>query len=385
MHDLLEPQSPQELAEAAGASAARERSMEIRGAGSKRLMGGAPDDALVGISTLGLRRVRQYEPRDLTISVEAGLPWCELARLLAANNQAVPLDPPFSDTATVGGVIAANSSGPRRKLYGTARDFVIGMQFATAAGKLVSSGGMVVKNVAGLDMAKLLIGSLGTLAAIAVVNFKVVPKPAAERTFLLSFDTLAGAAAARDAILKSPLQPAALDLLDPRAAALARTAGYVIAVEAGGNPAVIGRYEREIAPLGPCTVLDGPAQAAFWRGVREFVPQYLATHPGAAVVRVSVPAGAVPAVLEEAPGPCLARAGSGVCYVCIDDAQQAADWARQAAGKGWKAVVEFAPEEGKAALDLWPSPGTDFDLMTRVKKMFDPKGLFNRGRLYGRI
>lgn len=385
MHDLLEPQSPQELAEAAGASAAREWSMEIRGAGSKRLMGGAPDDAFVGISTLGLRRVRQYEPRDLTISVEAGLPWCELARLLAANNQAVPLDPPFSDTATVGGVIAANSSGPRRKLYGTARDFVIGMQFATAAGKLVSSGGMVVKNVAGLDMAKLLIGSLGTLAAIAVVNFKVVPKPAAERTFLLSFDTLAGAAAARDAILKSPLQPAALDLLDPRAAALARTAGYVLAVEAGGNPAVIGRYEREIAPLGPCTVLDGPAQTAFWRGVREFVPQYLAAQPGAAVVRVSVPAGAVPAVLEAAPGPCLARAGSGVCYVCIDDAQQAAEWARQAAGKGWKAVVEFAPEEGKAALDLWPSPGTDFDLMTRVKKMFDPKGLFNRGRLYGRI
>ena len=135
MHDLLEPQSPQELAEAAGASAAREWSMEIRGAGSKRLMGGAPDDAFVGISTLGLRRVRQYEPRDLTISVEAGLPWCELARLLAANRQAVPLDPPFSDTATVGGVIAANSSGPRRKLYGTARDFVIGMQFATAAGQ----------------------------------------------------------------------------------------------------------------------------------------------------------------------------------------------------------------------------------------------------------
>ena len=65
--------------------------------------------------------------------------------------------------------------------------------------------------------------------------------------------------------------------------------------------------------------------------------------------------------------------------------KQAADWARQAAGRGWKAVVEFAPEEGKAALDLWPCPGADFDLMTRVKKMFDPKGLFNRGRLYGRI
>ena len=91
----------------------------------------------------------------------------------------VPLDPPFAEAATVGGVVAANSSGPRRRLYGTARDLVIGMQFATLEGKLVQSGGMVVKNVAGLDMAKLMIGSFGTLAAIAVVNFKLLPMPEA--------------------------------------------------------------------------------------------------------------------------------------------------------------------------------------------------------------
>ncbi len=119
----------------------------------------------------------EYEPRDLTISVEAGLPWREFTSLLAANRQMVPLDPPFAADATVGGVVAANSSGPRRRLYGTARDLVIGMRFATLEGKLVQSGGMVVKNVAGLDMAKLMIGSFGTLAAIAVVNFKLLPAP----------------------------------------------------------------------------------------------------------------------------------------------------------------------------------------------------------------
>src|SRR5437763_1211004 len=133
--------------------------------------------------------VLQYEPHDLTISVEAGLPWADLTRLLAANRQMVPLDPPFS-AATVGGVMAANSSGPRRRLYGTARDLVIGMTFATLEGKLVSTGGMVVKNVAGLDMGKLMIGSFGTLAAIAVVNFKVLPAPEVERLFLLAFDTV---------------------------------------------------------------------------------------------------------------------------------------------------------------------------------------------------
>src|ERR1017187_3889515 len=123
----------------------------------------------------------------------------------------VPLDPPFADSATVGGVVASNGSGPRRRFYGTARDFIIGMRFATLEGKLVQSGGMVVKNVAGLDMAKLMIGSFGTLAAIAVVNFKLVPAPEAEQFFPLPFRSIDEAIAARNQVLASPLQPVAID------------------------------------------------------------------------------------------------------------------------------------------------------------------------------
>ena len=163
-------------------------------------MAGPVAPAEVTVSTAGLARVLQYDPRDLTISVEAGVTWCELARVLGEHRQMVPLDPPFSGTATVGGMVAANTCGPRRRLYGTARDLVIGMKFATLAGKLVQSGGMVVKNVAGLDMAKLMVGSFGTLAAIAVVNFKVQPRPAARAQLSCwSIATLAEAAAARDA------------------------------------------------------------------------------------------------------------------------------------------------------------------------------------------
>jgi glycolate oxidase FAD binding subunit len=384
MENLLTPRTPEELAEAVGAAGSRGEAIALAGAGSKRLMGGPVAPGL-GIATTGLRRVRQYEPRDLTISVEAGLPWCELDRLLAENRQMIPLDPPFSNQATVGGVIAANSSGPRRKFYGTARDFVIGMQFATVEGKLVSSGGMVVKNVAGLDMAKLLTGSFGTLAAIASVNFKVVPRPACERSFLLPFDTAAAAAAARDAILKSPLQPAALDILTPPAAAELGASGFALVMEAAGNAAVIERCEREIASLGPASSFDAAAQEALWRNLRDFVPRFMASHPDGAVVRVSSTLKAVAQVLDAAPGPALARGGSGVCYICFDDPGRAAAFAAEAAGRDWKAVVEFAPEQRKAALDLWPSPGTDFDLMTRVKRLFDPKGLLNRGRMYGRI
>src|SRR3569833_2365954 len=114
-----------------------------------------------------------YEPNDLTVSVEAGTRWSELQKTLAKNRQRIALDPPFAADATVGGVVASNTSGPLRKQFGTARDLVIGMQFATLEGKLVRTGGMVVKNVAGLDMGKLMVGSFGTLAVITSVNFRL--------------------------------------------------------------------------------------------------------------------------------------------------------------------------------------------------------------------
>ncbi len=229
------PRSPQELAEALGSAASRKRTIALSGAASKRLMAGPIEPADVTLSTAAMARVLQYEPRDLTISVEAGMRYADLDRLLAQNRQMIPLDPPFSDTATIGGILASNTSGPRRRLYGTARDLVIGMKFATLEGKLVQSGGMVVKNVAGLDMGKLMIGSFGTLAAIAVVNCKVLPRPAAEVSFLLPFETLDDAIAARDRILKGHIPPAAIDLLNPLAAAQLGRKGHVLALRVGGE------------------------------------------------------------------------------------------------------------------------------------------------------
>src|SRR5579885_1927297 len=203
-----------------------------------------------------MRRLIEYEPRDLTISVEAGMSFAELERTLAANRQMIPLDPGWEDS-TVGGVIAANLSGPRRRLYGTARDMIIVMSFATLEGKLIRTGGMVVKNVAGLDMAKLMIGSFGTLAAIAVVNFKVTPMPEVERSFLLPFESAGLAIEARNRILSSSLQPAALDLLNPLAGETVGNRAWVLVVRAAGNAAAAERYERELAGLAAGVALDG--------------------------------------------------------------------------------------------------------------------------------
>ena len=232
---MLTPHTPEALADSLAKAAAGKQTISLCGKSTKRKMAGPVEPSDVSISTKNLTRVLQYEPQDLTVSVEAGVTYCALARMLAENRQMIPLDPPFADEATIGGILAANSSGPRRRLYGTARDLVIGMKFATLEGKLVQSGGMVVKNVAGLDMGKLMIGSFGTLAAIAVANFKVLPMPEVERTFLMGFDDLAGAIAARDRILASVLQPAAIDLLNPAAAGDYGDGRYLLAMQAVGQ------------------------------------------------------------------------------------------------------------------------------------------------------
>jgi len=382
---MLTPSNPGELAAALGDAARNQRTIALAGNSTKRRMAGPIAPAEVEISTGLLQRVIEYEPRDLTVSVDAGLAWRELRRLLAENQQMVPLDPPFGDNATVGGVIAANTSGPRRRLYGTARDLVIGMQFATLEGKLVQSGGMVVKNVAGLDIAKLMIGSFGTLAAIAVVNFKLQPLPEVERSFLLSFDSAPAAMAARNRILKGQLQPAAIDVLNPAAGLTVGNRAWLLALRAGGNPAAVQRYEREFAELGDGVAYDNDRQDTLWAHIENFTPRFLAGHADGAVVRVSCTLKELEPVMTSLHGPAVARAGSGVCYACFEETKAAADWLCQAAGRGWKAVIEYAPDAQRQSLELWPTPGGDFFLMQRIKHLFDPANLLNRGRLYGRI
>ncbi len=381
--DVVRPESPADLAEAMGGAASRGQTIELGGHFSKRRMGGPAARANITLSTACMSRIRQYEPRDLTISVEAGISYCELSRLLAEHHQMIPLDPPFSETATIGGILAANCNGPRRRLYGTARDLVIGMQFATLEGKLVETGGMVVKNVAGLDMGKVMIGSFGTLAAIAVANFKLIPEPPYERTFRFTFAGLEEAIATRDAILKSPLDPSAIDLLSPAATESAEPA-YVLAARAGGNAAAIARYGRELAAMGAQPV-PGGEDAAFWSAIQNFTPRYLDAHPDGAVVRVPCTLKALRAVIQSIPGPAIARAGSGVCYAYFEDAGEAARFAACTAREHPNTVVEFAPEDRKAEMDLWPAPGPDLEIMKRIKLMFDPQRLLNRGRLYRHI
>ncbi len=341
---MIRPQTPEQLAEALRDLAARHRTILLGGNFSKNRLGGAPSAADETISICALRRVIQYEPSDLTISVEAGMPFAELERMLAENRQMLPLDPCLEkagwENSTVGGVIAANLSGPRRRLYGTTRDMIIGMTFATLEGKLIRAGGMVVKNVAGLDMAKLMTGSFGTLAAIATVNFKLFPI-VRRRTFEMRFATPAEAFAERDRILRSVLQPAAIDILN-------WPDGIRMLIEVTGNEAVLDRFEREWKNA---RVVDESA----WREVVEFTPRFFNENPRGAMVPIMMKLTEMSAAMEKLTVPAIARAGSGVIY---------AHYAENAPGVAWNG---------------------DFATMEKIKQMFDPEGLLNRGRLYGRI
>jgi glycolate oxidase FAD binding subunit len=368
--DILIPQTAGDMAGLLAESASAGRTIRVGGQFTKNRMAGPVASADVTISTSGLNSVLQYEPRDLTISVQAGASFAGLSALLAGNNQMIPLDPPFFDQASVGGVIAANSSGPRRRLYGTARDLVIGMEFATLEGKLVRSGGMVVKNVAGLDMGKLMIGSFGTLAAITTVNFKLTPIPEESAAFVLLFRALDDAMERRDEILKGVLQPASLDLLNPRAADVMGMDGWCLIVQVCGNSSVIARYRKEL--LNPDSL---PEESLI--ELREFTSKFLEVLPSGTVVRISSTLSQLKTIMKNLDVPLISRAGSGVTYAYFSSPEEAI-----LPGKG---VIEFAPESKKAALDLWPEPGSDFAIMKKIKHMFDPKNLLNVGRLYGRI
>jgi glycolate oxidase FAD binding subunit len=246
------------------------------------------------------------------------------------------------------------------------------MKFATLEGKLVQSGGMVVKNVAGLDMGKLMIGSFGTLAAIAVVNFKLAPIPPTSRTFILSHPTLEQATAAGRSILQSVLQPAAIDIVNPCAARRIGLDGFCVLLQVGGSEAVLERYTRELKGAEIRNNDD------LWTAVREFTASWLRDYPQGAVARVSTTLTSVQDALSRAEGPAVARAGNGIVYVYFEDASKA----NIGPGKG---AIEFAPAAAKRTLTLWPEPGSDFSVMQKLKRLFDPKLLLNRGRLYGRI
>jgi glycolate oxidase FAD binding subunit len=373
----IQPTTAAELSQALRQAASDSARIRLGGGFTKDAMGGAVENPAVSISTASMRRVLAYEPKDLTVSVEAGLPYSELTDLLAAEGQMLPLDPPLADVSTIGGVVAANLSGSRRRLLGLARDMVIGMSYCTLDGEVAETGALVVKSVAGYDIHKLLTGSFGTLAAIASINFKVSPAPELCRTFILTHSNAGKASATRSRIARSALQPLSADYLNPAAAALCGLDGHVILVRAAGAERLLARYERD---LDGAAAVGGESEAALWARVSGLAPDWV-NGGGLAVVKVVHPVQALPDLAVLVPGPVWSHALNGITRLaCMDPADVV-----KACSSRHLSLVEWSDPAHRLGIELWPAPGADLELMKQLKAVFDPDGLLNPGRLHGRI
>jgi glycolate oxidase FAD binding subunit len=342
---------PATLAELRDAVRDTDGPLLVCGAGTAAGWAGAPLPGATEIETTGLDRLLTYNPDDMTVAVEAGMPLARLQAELASHGQRIALDAARVPAgATVGGLVATADSGPLRHSHGGPRDLVIGVTVVLADGTVARSGGHVIKNVAGYDLGKLFCGSFGTLGVIAEVVLRVHPLPPATRTVALPCD----AAEALDAVgrlLAARLEPVALEWCD----------GTLLARFEGGPSSV----ERRAAAT-PGAVLDGAEEAEAWRRVSEVSDQET-------VVRCGTRPDQFPYVAKHA-----ARVASsvavGVHTMAVDGA---AEVERLRAEFEHVTLCRRPPGSG---LPAWGRPHAAVPLMRAVKQRFDPAGRLGAGR-----
>ncbi|HEX3466564.1 MAG TPA: FAD-binding oxidoreductase, partial [Candidatus Elarobacter sp.] len=262
---VAEPADAAEVAALLGAASEAGESVVAFGGGTLQRASNAPARYDVALSTKRLNALHEYDPRELTAGVGAGMTLAALDAVLAKHGQFLPLDAPFAARATVGGTLAAGWIGPRRASYGRPRDLLIGATAALARGTLATSGGMVVKNVTGYDMGKLYVGSHGTLGIIVRANFKVLPAPAVRRMAIAPFDEELRARAVAHAGALS-VEPVALLVVDGFAELASPGRPRLFALLEGSEQ-VVERATRELrsalgsAGIAETRLLDGDAAA----------------------------------------------------------------------------------------------------------------------------
>jgi glycolate oxidase FAD binding subunit len=408
------PADRQQLTAVIRHAAQQQASLAPTGAGSKRLCGGISRHASLAVSTERLNRVIDYPASDLTITVESGITIKALRETLTQQGQMLPLDVPYAEKATLGGTLAANLNGPQRLGYGAWRDLVIGLEFATSEGKLARAGGRVVKNVAGYDLPKLLIGSFGTLGVITEVSLKVFPIPSRSATFVIGYHTAEEAGAAAETIRGSQFFPMALQWMDAASARLSGTtaslpAAYNLVVAVAGPSVVIERAQRDLPTLlgsSSATIahqVDGDTEPMLWRAIAELTPTFLAQHEGV-VVKASLPLTQLAPFAEQIEELCgkpgighaiNAQAGVGVAHLHLwseFSGERTAVLARAAEQAiviceqlGGRATAEWFSAGYDAKMNPWGTLGGDFALMRQIKQALDPQGMLNPGRFYGGI
>ena len=382
------------------------------GGGTRIAVGLPPARPGIVLSLKRLDRLIEHEPGDLTATAEAGMTLEAFQAALGQRGQWLSLDPPNPREGTLGGILASNASGPRRHLYGTARDLLIGLTMVLADGSVVRGGGKVVKNVAGYDLPKLAIGSYGTLGVIVEATVKLRPRPETDRLVVASFERAKDAGQGVRAMMASDLIPSALDLVDAdalRALALGgREGGAALLV---GLDGLREQVEWQIAELQrllaagarvETRVLDGAERDRAWQATGELPRRAFADVT--AVMKWGVLPTQVADLIEHGgdvarrhglAAAFTAHAGVGIVTAVLGSGTGATgastvaaalgDWRALVRDAGGHAALEWAPLAVKERVPVWDAPGAPFRIMQRLKAELDPSGILNPGRFVGGI
>lgn len=420
------PASSEDVAEIVKLAAGEGLALVTCGARSKLGMGMPPRKYDLALDLTRLNRVIAYDPGDLTLGVEAGILLASLDGELRKHSQFLPLAVPFFRSATAGGTVASGVDTPLRQFYGTARDYILGMEFVTGSGVLTKSGGRVVKNVTGYDLHKLMIGAMGTLGVITKINFRTFPLALEPRTFVASFANAAGALALRNLVADSPLRPLSLDILSPGITqvfsgtmaeqiepaplpvGLFSRSSWLVAAQFAGNESIRTRNESELERM---TREAGGARVENFSmremeglagRIREFVPIALGNSPAATIVKIGV----LPSRMNEILAACERAAeennlrwaavarGVGIILAALLPEERNEESARRArrateqiaestSALGGNLTIPWCPEEWKTQLKIWGIERNDFEQMKKLKQFFDPHGTLSPGRFVG--
>lgn len=388
---VFRPTSLEEAEEALRQSAMEHLRVVFVGGGTELELGASPIGLDAVISTEGLGKVLEYAPLDQIVTVEAGVSLGTLQTLLKGKRQMLALDPPWAERATMGGLVATNAFGPRRTRYGSVRDLIIGVTLIRADGTRAKGGGKVVKNVAGFDLPKLMVGSLGSLGLIGTVTFRLHPLPECSSTVVFSRTSPAAVGRLMAELRKGQFEASAV-------AALWSEGGLDLGCRFEGFDAGVRKQRDHLAALArqldfPSEVLDGSAADGFWSrqaSVREApatVRLKLATQP------TDLPRAAAevwPMVRDalQTPRavfyPTLGLAFAGGNMRDADALASAVARARKAlAPSGGHLVLHAAPAELRARTDVWGPAPSGLGLFSRVKDALDPDHRLAPGRTVG--
>ena len=402
------PASTHEIQEVLGYAVDNGLSVIPAGSGTKLGIGNPPEQVNLVLSTSRLDQVLEYEPADLTVTVEAGIRLAVLQAKLAEHGQYFSLDPPYADRCTIGGITATNASGPSRFRFGSARDLVLGMRVVQSSGTVVKSGGKVVKNVAGYDLNKLYLGSFGTLGVITEVSLKLQPLPEIERTVLLTFTEIGEAVNVGSEIAGSQLLPTFLNLF-VNGVLLTDMPEFCLLIGLDGPPETV---EWQIDSVKTVAQQNGAIGVEVYEGqqqqeLRGSMCVFLESESTASTVicranlRMTDVGDFLNTALEVNESAswqvrAMGLMGNGVVYLAFSDfpgrdvpVQEVADMVANlrdaAANVGGNLIVEAAPTALKRQIDVWGPVGRSFELMKAIKTKLDPIGLLNVGRFVGGI